>query len=101
MPTYTIVGGGDVQKKLGAVKAMQTYVPPLQRSVLRLQRSMQVYPPAPAHSSYVRTGSYGKRWTTHVDVGSHQLVGTVGNNIEYGPFVGSSQFQTAQHAATR
>jgi hypothetical protein len=100
MPALEIRGMDQLVAKLGRVKAIQTYEPPMQRAVLRVQRPLQEYPPAPAHSTYVRSGSYGKRWLTKVDTYSNGLVGRIGNNIGYGPFVGSSIFQTAQHRAT-
>src|SRR3954465_14386022 len=95
-----IRGMDKLIRKLGAAKAIQTYEPPMQRSVLRLQRPMQAYPPAPAHSTYRRSGTYGRRWVTKVISSAGGLVGSVGNNVSYAPFVGSSIFQTTAHRAT-
>lgn len=102
-------------KKLGKVAATETLVKPMQRSVLRLQRRMQEYPPAlPSRQGptsrrttrrgarnfrqgYKRTGTYGRRWTTRVTASGGGLVGKVGNNVAYGPYVGSKQFQARVH----
>jgi len=100
MPAIEIKGLEQLFRKLERAKAIETLRPPMQRGVLRLQRAMQEYPPAPAHSTYKRTGTYGKRWLTKVDTYADGLVGRVGNNVAYAPFVGSSIFQTRQHAST-
>jgi len=96
----TITGLEPLFRKLGNAASVQTLTPHMQRGVLRLQSYVQVYPPAPAHSRYVRTGTLGRRWTTKVDASSSGLVGRVGNNVSYGPWVQSSLFQTRAHAAT-
>jgi hypothetical protein len=96
----TITGLEQLYKKLDNAAATQTLVPPMQRSVLRLQRPMQKYPPAPAQSKYRRTGTYGRRFTTAVTVSGNGVVGRVGNNVPYAPFVGSGILQTRAHAAT-
>ena len=41
-------------------------VPPMHESVLVVQSDMSRYPPQPARSTYRRTGSYGRKWTTEV-----------------------------------
>ena len=75
--------------------------PPLKRALLRLQRKMAVYPPPPPNSSYRRTGTLGRRWTTATSEITRQrraeIEGRVGNNTEYGPFVQSAQFQADIH----
>jgi hypothetical protein len=95
-----ITGLEQLFKKLDNAAANQTLTPPMQRGVLRLQAAMQVYPPAPSHSKYVRTGTYGRRWTTRVTGSGSGLIGRVGNNVPYAPWVGSAMFQTRFHAAT-
>jgi len=104
----TITGLEQLYKKLDNAAATATLDPPMQRSTLRLQAYMQVYPPAPAHSRYIRgygfpgrptSEKYGQRWTTKVNRSGNGLVGRVGNNASYGPWVGSAMFQTRYHAA--
>lgn len=59
---------------------------------------MKSYPPQRSGSSYVRTGTLGRRWVTepvkHIAEG---LQGTIGNNTPYGPWVQSSAFQAYMH----
>jgi hypothetical protein len=61
---------------------------------------MQAYPPAPAQSSYKRTGTYGRRWTVRVSRSGNGLSGTVGTNVPYAAYVGSRMFQTTAHRRT-
>lgn len=110
-------------KKLGAAGATQTLVRPMGRAVLRIQKRMQEYPPplaavqgpasgpvrfttsagkrvefiARRRKPYRRTGTYGKRWTFKIAATDGGLVGRVGNNVAYAPFVGSARFQARIH----
>lgn len=109
-------------KKLGAVAGTQVLVKPMGRGVARLQRRMQEYPPALApvqgpasapvrftargrqvefiarrRKPYRRTGTYGRRWTVRIMAMGGGLVGRVGNNVAYGPYVGSEQWQARIH----
>ncbi len=94
--TIQIDGIPELFAKLDRVQAIDTLRPPMQRGVYRLQGYMANYPPQ-APTSYVRTGTLGRRWTTKVTQGGDGLVGKVGNNTEYGPFVQSSAFQASVH----
>lgn len=44
-----------------------------------------------------RTGTLGRRWLTDIDQTVNGLIGKIGNNTEYGPWVQSDQFQVAFH----
>jgi len=92
-----ITGIDDIFRKLGTVEALNTLRPPMQRGVFRIQGYMADYPPPPATSRYVRTGTLGRRWTTKIDEGMGGITGTVGNNTSYGPWVQSSAFQARVH----
>lgn len=118
-----IRGLDKLYRKLERAAATKTLEKPMQRAVLRLQRRMQEYPPALASiqgpssmpvrfntrsgravnfvarvpQDYKRTGTYGKRWTTRINKSGNGLVGKVGNNVRYAPFVGSEQFQARVH----
>jgi hypothetical protein len=96
----TITGLDPLFKKLGNCASIRTLTPPMERGVLRLQRTMQMYPPPPPQSTYRRTGTYGRRWNSRVSGSASGLTGRVGNNVPYAPFVGSSMFQTARHNRT-
>lgn len=121
--SITIQGLDRLYRKLGKIASAQVLERPMQRAVLRLQRRMQEYPPALAavqgpasqpvrfstrggrqvgfiarrRKPYRRTGTYGRRWTTKVQRSSGGLVGRVGNNVAYGPYVGSERFQARIH----
>lgn len=113
--TVTIKGLDQLFRKLGKAAATKTLEAPMQRSVLKLQRRMQEYPPALAsrqgpvsartskrglksfRNGYRRTGTYGRRWTARVMPAGNGLLGKVGNNVAYGPYVGSQQFQARVH----
>lgn len=98
MVQIRIEGIDKLQAKLGKVMAAQTLRPPMQRSVYRLQRYMGRYPAQPASSTYRRTGTLGRRWTTEVTKGAGGgLIGKIGNNTTYGPWVQSSRFQARVH----
>lgn len=64
----------------------------MQRSVYRLQIGMATYPTRTS-KWYRRTGTLGRRWTTKIDTGGGRMVGRVGNNTAYAPFVQSDQYQ--------
>lgn len=98
MASIEITGIDQLMRKLQSMEDVNNVLrPPMQRAVFRLQRDMANYPPARPSSSYVRTGTYGRRWTTAINESNQGLVGKVGNNTVYGPFVGSQQFQAAVH----
>lgn len=87
-------------RKLGKVEGTSRLEKPMRRSVLRLQRRMQEYPPvlrAVSEGGYRRTGTYGRRWAVRVTKSGSGLQGKVGNNTRYGPFVGSERFQARVH----
>jgi hypothetical protein len=97
MAQIEIQGIDALFRKLGNVTAISTLRPPMQRSVYRLQAGMAKYPAQRAGSSYRRTGTLGRRWTSVVTESVNGLVGTVGNNTSYGPWVQSEMFQAAVH----
>ncbi len=78
----------------------------MRRAVLRLQRDMADYPPKPKNSSYRRTGTLGRKWTTKVTKTHEGLTGKVGNNTYYAPYVQHDRFkfpkphQTLKHLET-
>lgn len=111
----TIKGLDALYRKLDKAAAQKTLEAPMQRGVLRLQARMQEYPPALSprqgpvsartsrrgarafRGGYRRTGTYGRRWTTRVTKSGEGLVGKVGNNVAYGPYVGSARWQAKVH----
>jgi len=97
MASIEIKGVDELIKKLGKVEGVKVLEAPMQRAVLRLQRDMADYPPQRPASSYVRTGTLGRRWTVKVRRYASGLEGRVGNNTVYAPFVQSHRFQSRIH----
>jgi hypothetical protein len=94
MASIEIQGIDALIRKLDSMEQVNDVLnPPMQRAVLRLQRDMADYPPARPGSSYRRTGTLGRRWLSKVERTGNGLVGTVGNNTSYGPWVQSKMFQ--------
>ncbi len=60
-----------------------------------------LYPPPIPGSPYVRGGpgseNLGQKWTSRVTIGSGNFEGELGNNVSYGPFVQSEEFQATIH----
>lgn len=67
--------------------------PPMERSVMILQNALAKYPAQRPGSTYRRTGTLGRSWTTRVNREGGRLVGRVGTNVIYAPFVQSQTFQ--------
>lgn len=67
----------------------------LMKALLLLQGAAADYPPPPGGSTYRRTGTLGRLWTSgkpQVSTRGHVLEGRVGNATPYGPNVqGSDQ----------
>ena len=97
MVEIEIRGTDALIAKLGKVQATNVLRDPMQRAVLRIQRDMQEYPPQRVGSTYRRTGTLGRLWTTRVQQNSGYLEGKVGNRVKYAPFVQSRQFQARIH----
>lgn len=104
-----IKGLDKLYKRLGAAATFDRLEKPMQRGVLRFQYRMQDYPPAPRNSRYIRGYGFpgrptseklGQRWTTRIERSASGLVGKVGNNTKYGPWVQSERFQTRFHRRT-
>lgn len=93
----TVNGVERIVAKMGKLQGVGFLRPPIQRSMIRLQRYMANYPPAPPNSKYRRTGTLGRRWTTQVVEAGGGLTGKVGNNTRYAPLVQSSKFQVKPH----
>ena len=119
---FEVKGAEELIRKLGSVATMRTLLPAMRRSVFRVHKDIATYPEPPASGSfkgfvrdkqrrwffaalrrgditvpYVRTGTLGRRWTTNVAASLDGLVGTIGNNTDYGPFVQSTGQQAQIH----
>lgn len=112
MIEVTITGTSELLAKFDRVQAAHILQQPMRRAVLRLEAYMKVYPPVRPGQRYVRgrgmpdadgivrrltSEQLGKRWTTAIKQEGQYLVGNVGNNASYAPFVQSRQFQARVH----
>ena len=70
----------------------------MKRSLYRLVGEMAQYPPL-ASSSYRRTGTLGRSWTSRIKIRSVSggIEGRIGTNVEYAPLVQSSRLQARVH----
>lgn len=87
MASIEIKGVSELTKKLGRMASVDVLRPAMNRSVERLRRDMAVYPSQPALANYKRTGTLGRKWATRVTTNNRGMVGTVGNNTPYAPYV--------------
>lgn len=98
MPVIIEVSGiSEAIAEVGRAETLNILRAPMQRAVARLQSAMAHYPPQRAGSTYRRTGTLGRRWTTRITDSASGLEGKVGNNTAYGPFVQSEIFQASIH----
>ena len=95
--TIQIKGVDELIRKLGKVEGTKHLRQPMQRAVYRLQARMAQYPAQRTNSSYRRTGTLGRKWTSKIEQGNGIIRGKVGNNTEYAPLVQSYQFQARIH----
>ena len=100
MPNVSIkIDGIDkVLRKLGTVRGQDMLAEPMEASLRILQADMQNYPVQRTGSTYIRTGTLGRRWAiAPIERTGNGLHGRVGNNTEYAPFVQSNILQSAVH----
>lgn len=79
---------------------IERLAPAVRRAVLRMQARMAVYPPQRPGSTYVRTGTLGRRWTSGqptISTSGSAIVGRYGNNTNYAPFVQGDLTQARIH----
>lgn len=97
LPSVHLEGIDRVYAKLGQLDGNRVLRVPVEQACAVLQRDMKVYPSPRPEQKYVRTGTLGRRWTKRVRSGGDGVVGVVGNNTTYAPFVHARQFQAAPH----
>jgi len=108
MTTITVEGIDKLNARLDKInrqldgKSGGTLQQGMRRAVYRVVATLATYPAQRTGSSYVRTGTLGRRWTSKVTVTSTNsgVEGRAGNNTLYGPWVQSDAFQTAFHRQT-
>jgi hypothetical protein len=95
--TIRITGIEEILRRLDAATATQTLQRAMLRSVNLLVNRVADYPVQRSGSTYRRTGTLGRRWTARVETGPKGVIGRVGNNTIYGPWVQSKRFQSRVH----
>ena len=68
-----IKGIDTLIQKLGKVEGTKHLRQPMQRAVYRLQGRMAQYPAQRTNSSYRRTGTLGRKWTSKIEQGMQSL----------------------------
>ena len=91
-----VEGLDRIIRKLGRLKAFSELRPAMERGVAMLHEAVADYPPPPEGSTYRRTGTLGRRWTTKVETLT-TFQGTIGNNTVYGPYVQDEAKQARMH----
>ncbi len=86
-----------IQQRLDTGDPGSTLRQAMRRAVLRVQAGMMDYPTQRSGSSYRRTGTLGRRWTSEVYAEGDSLIGKVGNVTKYAPQVQSEKFQSKAH----
>lgn len=89
MTSITIEGLDKLERKLGRLDAIAALQEPMHKATKRIYAETQNYPPPPPGSKYVRkhSGGLAGSWVERVSVRRQTLVGIVGTDISYGPFV--------------
>lgn len=120
MPFIEIRGVDRLVRRLGWLDSLAVLEPPMKRALNQLQRALAAYPPqtrrrmrfvsdrqrrwffAALNSGqisipYSRTGNLGRSWTTEIRTSPMELIGEVGNNVPYGPYVQGENTQASIH----
>ncbi len=82
-----ITGIDELVQRLGRAQANDVLRRPMVASLALLHGQLAAYPAPPVGSSYRRTGTLGRSWTTTVTPSSDGITGEIGNNVRYAPYV--------------
>lgn len=93
-----ITGIDDLLKRLDAAGDTRSLKGAMSSVALSLSTKLKQYPPAPAGSTYRRTGTLRHRWTWAVDDDGSEAV--IGNSTPYAPYVQGRDNQTWYHRRT-
>lgn len=100
MPEIELQGYEPLVRQLGSLAAFEQLRPPMVRSLARVERRLQTYPPPPPDSTYQRTGLLGRTWTDNdpaLVVSPSEMRGVVGNKTGYARYVQGDEDQAAVH----
>lgn len=97
----TITGLDEAVQRVGRMQVLDALHAPMQRAVLDVQARMQQYPPQRSGSSYRRTMTLSRKWTSasarEVTREGNTLRGRVGIRLSYAPLVQSQMYQARVH----
>lgn len=91
-----IEGDKELMAALGKVDLASVLEPPLERGITGVVADLATYPPAPTGSTYVRTGTLGRRWV----VTRGTMMRQASNNTDYARLVQDRDEQVAVHRRT-
>ena len=97
-----IEGIDKLIEKLGKVEGPKVLVEPMEWSVRAVEDTIKPYPPTRPGQTYrrgqdPRSEDLGGRWTSKVKTSGRGVIGKIGNNASYAPWVQSHQFQAWMH----
>lgn len=94
MPEFEYEGVDELMELIAKLPDLATQAgqPAMTDAVLFLHGEIPEYPPALPESSYVRTGTLGRRFTTNVEENPLSIIGELGNNVNYAPWVVGDSF---------
>lgn len=94
MLKYTWEGVEELRKLIEELPllALEAAEPAMVDAVMFLYGHLPEYPPEPPNSSYVRTGTLGRRFTTDVIPEFSSVSGELGTNLNYAPWVVGDDF---------
>lgn len=86
---------GELERR--GLRVLDVLEGPLDRGAIRIEAAMKAYPSPPSGSTYRRTGTLGRRWTTKPIRRVDEVGREVGNKTDYAPVVQSEELQAALH----
>lgn len=86
---------GELERR--GLRILDALEGPIDRGAIRIEAAMKVYPSPPSGSTYRRTGTLGRRWTTKPIRRVDEVGREVGNKTDYAPFVQSDELQATVH----
>ncbi len=89
MPEFEFRGTEEMMELIGMLPdlAVEAAEPAMGDALDYLHSMLPDYPPQREGSRYRRTGTLGRRFTTEVIAGSEDVIGRIGTNLAYAPWV--------------
>jgi len=99
MPEFIYYGTEELMTMIEMLPelALDAAQPAMVDALIFLHGELPDYPPAIPGSSYKRTGMLGRRFTEAVDIESNAVIGELGTNLAYAPWVVGEDFPGKMH----